>query len=219
MALYLPHSNSAMGSRSSGSIGSLAAKYESSGNIGTVANNPGDIGGASYGKYQIATNTGTMDSYMSYLKKNYPDQYRSLSSAGKPGSNAFNSAWKSLANKDPNGFEQSQEQFIKESHYEPARANVIKGTGVDFSKRSSALQNVLFSLATQHGTAGAAKIVKRAGVTTGMSDADIINRIYDERSADGGMRYFPSSSASVRKAVVNRFKQERQDALNMLGGR
>lgn len=207
-----------MGSGSNGSIGSLAAKYESSGNIGTIANNAGDIGGASYGKYQIATNTGTMSSYLSYLRKNYPDQYKALSGKS-PGSSAFNSAWKSLASSNPNGFEQSQEQFIKDSHYEPARAGVINATGVDFGKRSSALQNVLFSLATQHGTAGAAKIVKNAGIKAGMNDADIINRIYDERSANDGKRYFPSSSASIRKAVVNRFKQERQDALNMLGGR
>ncbi len=216
-----PHSNRAIGSGSgsSGGIGTLAAKYESSGSIGTIANNPGDIGGASYGKYQIATNTGTMSSYLSYLKSNFPDQYRSLTSAGKPGSSAFNSAWKSLASKDPSGFEQSQEQFIKESHYEPARANVIKGTGVDFSKRSIALQNVLFSVATQHGTGGAGKLIKRAGITPGMSDTEIINRIYNERSADNGMRYFSGSSPAVRNSVVNRFKQERQDALNMLGGR
>lgn len=159
-----------------------------------------------------------MKSYLSYLQKNYPDQYRVLSGKS-PGSSAFNSAWKSLAGSNPGAFEQSQENFIKGSHYEPARSSVLKLTGVDFSKRSSALQNVLFSVSTQHGPGGAAKLIKRAGITTGMSDTEIINRIYDERSADGGSRYFGKSSPSVRSSVVNRFKSERKDALNMLGGR
>ena len=39
-------------------ISSLSAKYESSGDPACVANNAGDLGGISYGKYQFASNVG-----------------------------------------------------------------------------------------------------------------------------------------------------------------
>lgn len=214
--MNIPHSSKAVGAGNN--ITSLASKYESSGDIGTVANNPGDKGGPSYGKYQIATNTGTMASYLTYIQKNYPNQFKVLENY-KPGTAKFNFAWKQLAQSDPKSFEESQYNFIKGSHYEPARASLIKSTGIDFSKRSTALQSVLYSVSTQHGSGGAAKLIKRAGITPGMSDAQIINRIYDERSADNGNRYFSSSSPQVRQSVVNRFKEERKDALQMAGGR
>ena len=52
-----------------------------------------------------------------------------------------------------------------------------------------------------------------------MSDADIINAIYDERgrtTPSGTLVYFSSSSPAVQKSVANRYKSERQSALAML---
>ena len=46
------------GSGGGGQLGALSAKYESNGSAGTIANTKGDIGGASYGTYQLTTSVG-----------------------------------------------------------------------------------------------------------------------------------------------------------------
>lgn len=198
-----------------GGIGTLSSKYESSGNPGTVAHTPGDIGGASYGTYQLATNTGSVKSFVNYLKNVSPSMYQQLAGK-KPGTAAFDSAWKKVAASNPQQFNSLQHEYMRQGTFAPAVSKIVKSTGLDVSKRSEALQSVLWSTATQHGVGGANKVFKNAGISPNMSDAEIIRRIYTERAANNGMKYFPSSSPSVRKGVVNRFKSEVNDALSML---
>jgi hypothetical protein len=202
------------GGSSGGSLGSLSAKYESGGRgAGVIGNNAGDWGGKSYGTYQIASNTGTMNSFMSYLKNYDRTMYNSLSKH-KVGSSGFDNAWKSLANN--NKFGLAQHAFIKSSHYDPANNKVKSGLGIDINKRSKAVQDVLWSTAVQHGSQGAYNVFKGAGIKSNMSDREIIQRVYAERSANNGTKYFSKSSSSVRNSVLNRFRNEMQDALSML---
>jgi hypothetical protein len=84
------------------------------------------------------------------------------------------------------------------------------------SKKSLAVQNVLCSTATQHGTGGAVKIFKAAGIKNGMTDSEIIRRIYKERGANNGRKYFGRNSSAIRQSVVRRFQSELDDALAML---
>lgn len=197
----------------SSTLGSLSAKYESRGGVGTVANNRGDIGGASYGTYQISTNTGTMKSFLSYLKSANPSYYKELSKYSA-GSTGFNNAWKSIAKKDPNGFNQLQHAFVQKNNYAPAANKVKSMLGIDVTKRSNALQQVMWSVGTQHGAGGALNLFRNANVNQSMTDAEIIRRVYEERMKVD--KYFSSSSAAIKKSVLNRFKQELQDALAML---
>lgn len=93
--------------------------------------------------------------------------------------------------------------------------SVKKSTGLDVSKYSVALQNVVWSVGVQHGAGGASSVFKNAGVKQGMSEKEIIERVYNERSKVD--KYFSSSSASIKKSVKNRFAQEKKQALSMLG--
>jgi hypothetical protein len=141
--------------------------------------------------------------------------------AGKtPGGAAFNNAWKALANANPSAFNSVQHNFIKQSHFDPAARNVYQATGLDVSKRSLALQNVLWSVATQHGSGGAKNIFRNAVGSKGaaMSDAAIIQAVYNERMAGNGMKYFSRSSSGIRNGVMNRFRNEYKDAMAMLRG-
>ena len=63
-------------------LGSISAKYESNGKPGAIGRD--STGGYSYGSYQIATKTGTMGTFMNYLKKEqkYSNIYTSLNNAG-----------------------------------------------------------------------------------------------------------------------------------------
>jgi len=196
-------------------LGGLSKKYESNGNPGTIANNTGDPGGASYGSYQIATKTGTMQSFLSWASSNAPQVASAL--AGKqPGTAAFDTAWKSLASSNPQMFEQAQHNFIQASHYQPV-ANAVKNMGLDVNKRSQAVRDVVWSTAVQHGVGGAQSVIKAAiGNNPNISDEELIRKIYAERGANDGKKYFSSSSDSIRQSVVNRFRNELQDALKML---
>ncbi|MGF6951862.1 uncharacterized protein YidB (DUF937 family) [Neobacillus sp. B4I6] len=202
---------------SSSGLGSLSSKYESGGaGAGTIGRNSGDWGGASYGTYQIATNTGTMKTFMKYLKSANPSMYQALARSS-PGSSSFDQTWKALAKNYGKEFNNVQHGFIKKSHYDPAASKVLKSTGIDVNRYSSALQNVLWSVSVQHGSGGASKVFRNAGIRKGMSEAEIIKRVYAERMANGGRKYFSRSSPSIRNSVVRRFKNELRDALNMLG--
>lgn len=142
--------------------------------------------------------------------------YRSLAQYS-PGTSGFDSTWKALANNYTERFDQLQHAFIKSSHFDPAASKIKSALGFDINKYSIAVQNVLWSTAVQHGAQGALNVFKGAGIKSGMSEAEIIQRVYNERMAGNGSKYFSRSSSNIRQSVVNRFRNEMQDALRMLG--
>lgn len=182
-------------------LGALSRKYESSGNPATIANNKGDIGGASYGTYQLSTSSGNA--------QKFANQYGGQLAGKKPGTAAFNNAWKAEAAKNPKRFEQAQHDYIKKTHYDPV---VKKHPWVN--QYPKAVQDAVWSTAVQHGIGGANKILSK--VRVGMTPEQVVKTIYAERGKNNGMAYFPSSSPQIRQSVVNRFKQEERDALAML---
>jgi hypothetical protein len=197
-------------------LGTLSKKYES-GNSGpgTIARNAGDIGGASYGTYQIATKTGTMATFIKFLKTGYPSMYASLSKFAA-GTVQFDAAWIALTKTKKDEFATAQHEFIKSSHYDPAVNKIKQAIGIDTNQCSLALQNVVWSTAVQHGSGGACNIFKNAGINSNMEDEEIIRLVYAERGANNGLKYFGRSSSSIRQSVVNRFKNELLDALEIL---
>lgn len=156
-----------------------------------------------------------MNNFLNWAKTNAPPISKSL--RGKtPGTEEFNETWKSLAERNSDVFGRAQHDFIKQSHFDPAAETIHRMVGVDVSKKPQAIQDVVWSTAVQHGPAGAARIFRSAGITPDMSDEEIIRRVYAERSAEDGKKYFPSSSENIRKSVVRRFANEMADALLML---
>ncbi|MDR0339811.1 MAG: hypothetical protein LBH65_06000, partial [Desulfovibrio sp.] len=146
-------------------LGALAAKFES-GEEGIAAIGYDRKGGTSYGKYQIASRPGTMSSFISYLQENAPDIATRLTSAGPANtggrSGKMPQEWRKIASEQPDRFEQLQSDFIRTSHFEPAMQAINAVTGVAFERMPSALQEVLFSTAVQHGPAGATRIISQA---------------------------------------------------------
>ncbi len=201
-----------------GDFGALSRRFESGGDPGAVGRDRN--GGYSYGTYQIATNTGTMNNFMNWLRTRNPSAAEELERAGgvaaaTSGSQQFIDTWRRLSQTQE--FVQNQREFIQDTHYRPAVSNILADTGINISSRSRALQEVVNSTAIQHGPAGARRIVSRAIAEAGgssASDADIINRIYDIRS--NVTQEFRSSTPREQEAVRNRFVQERAAALRML---
>lgn len=205
-------------------IGTLSGLMES--NNGKQLWNNGNLdktGGWSYGTYQIATKDGTMNDYLSHLQRNpnYQSYYNTLQQAGGNdaaliGNEQFKSAWTDLSN-DQN-FLQSQQDFIIDKKLNPTMKYVDDIKGWNLDSRSPVVKDVLYSTATQHGEGGAPSVLhNRFGHNTdisSLSDEDIINNIYDERSNVN--RYFRSSDMNIRNNIRERFINENAKALELL---
>jgi hypothetical protein len=204
-------------------LGWLSKRYEvgKNGGPGTVSSGKGDKGGVSYGTYQLSSNEGTAQRF---VDSSYAKDFKGR----KPGTADFNAKWKELASANPTEFQARQHQFIQETHYDPAAAKLNKDLGLNVNARSFALQNVLWSTSVQHGGNGGAKLVEKAlqnvlkeKSVAQLTDAEIINAIYDERGrtdSSGKLVRFKSSSTKVQDSVKARYQQERKDALAELAG-
>lgn len=199
--------------------GFLSASFESGSDPGAIGFDR--VGGTSYGSYQIASNTGTMDQFLDFLDDKAPELAERLREAGpaNTGSKEGNmpEVWKELAAEDPDGFFSLQHDFIKKSHLEPAARWISERTGIDVLSRSPALAEVLFSTAVQHGPSGStsifAKAVEKALGQTGLDfDKALIREVYKNRSGQ-----FASSTGQVRNAVKSRLSREESAALALLG--
>lgn len=204
--------------------GSLSARFES-GDDGIAAIGYDRHGGTSYGKYQLSSQAGTMDQFVKFLRKESPALAKRLAAAGPANtggrSGAMPATWKKIAEENPVMFETLQERFIHESHYKPAIEAISQRTGLEPSKMSTALQEVLWSTAVQHGPSGAARIFSKAVEQLGKKnnlapgseefDKNMIEKVYAMRSTQ-----FGSSTQQVQNAVQSRLAVEKELALAML---
>jgi hypothetical protein len=206
-------------------LGILSEIYESNGDPGTIVNNEGDIGGKSYGPWQIASGVGTMDSFLRWLKDYDADLYDRLNKAKAKDNNKYGSSfdeeWKKIADEDRDYFYQVQWCFIKATHYDPVVKYFRKKGIIDFDKRSWTLRNVVWSTAVQHGAgdanSGAILIIGKQDLNLSENledDAKVITGVYSERKKVN--IYFASASQEIKISVFNRFIQEEADALEML---
>lgn len=198
------------------SLGSLSAAFESGGK-GSAAIGYDRNGGTSYGKYQISSRQGTFDDFMEFLKEKEPTYAERLSSAGAANTGSRRGAvpkeWQAIAEESPERFLALQEEFIRQSHYEPAAQGIQDRLGLD--TLSPTMQEVIFSTAVQHGPAGAQRIFSDAARNLGTKAQDekaLVSEVYKVRK-----NQFGSSTPDVQYAVAQRFDAEKAQALAMLG--
>jgi hypothetical protein len=200
----------------SGELGTMSAKYES-GSAGSMAVGRDQSGGTSYGKYQIASKVGSMDAFLKLLQKNDPEAHARLMGAGPQDAGVqgqFAQEWKKLVGEGR--IQQSEREFAVEKIFQPAMKGV---KDQDLSKmigENKGLQEMMFSMAIQHGPGGAPAILNKV-YKKGMKADELVNAAYEERGADKGQRYFGRSTENERAGVVSRFGRERQDVLALLG--
>ncbi|MHC1791584.1 VgrG-related protein [Solidesulfovibrio sp.] len=201
--------------------GRLSAKYESNSEIDYIGYD--SRGGTSYGQYQIASKTGTMDYFVRFLEDKAPDIAGKLKAAGPSDTGGRTGrmpvAWKAIAAADPKRFEALQHEFIRSNNYSPAAKSIVLTTGVDVTRRSYALREVLWSTAVQHGPSGAERIFTRAiekadAMPAGQDfDKSVIEEVYRIR----GQKFFRHNKR-VREAVLSRFQNEKSMAIALLDG-
>jgi hypothetical protein len=200
-------------------IGLLSARFESGGD-GIAAIGYDRTGGTSYGKYQIASRVGGMKDFLKFLDVRAPDVAERLRGGGPADTGGrggkMPEIWRRIAREEPERFDCLQEDFIRESHYKPALAAIVERTRLREGSLSTAVREVIWSTAVQHGPAGAARLFDRAddmsGRETGPAyERKLISNVYALRAGQ-----FGSSSGEVQASVARRFVQEKKLALNML---
>ena len=197
-------------------IGSLSAAFESNGKPGAIGFDSN--GGFSYGAYQIASGVGTMSRFLKFLSMQFPQFNTALTNAGgdvaaREGKDTFRAAWQKLA-AEPS-FMTAQHAFIAATHYTPFANTLKSDLSLDLDQRTSAMRDVAWSVAVQHGPGN--NVFARALETVDpaqLDDAEIFRRVYAERSKMHV--YFPSSNKQVQAAVAQRFVKELQVALRRL---
>lgn len=201
-------------------LGALSAKYETGGRgPGVVSTGKGDLGGVSYGSYQMSSTMGTAGRFVTQADFPFCDEFKGL----KPGSPPFTAKWKAIAAAQADAFQKCQHDFIKKLLFDPLVSKILRDDGLDVNARPHAVQDVVWSTAVQHG--GNTSIVHKAIVALNLDfedpdfDRRFISAVYAERGRkkpNGALVYFSSSSSDVQKGVAKRFVNEERDALKML---
>ena len=193
-------------------VGFVSAKYESGGNGGAVSTGSGDAGGVSYGVSQFATNTGSADGFVSWLKQNNPEMASAFKNY-KAGTTEFSNAWKQTFSQYGDNFTKVQQQYTYDNYVKKLADAAKQKTGIDYN-RSAALRELIYSTAIQFGPYDLG-LSALGNVTPDMTDKEIVNASYDKKISNY-KNYFKSSSASVQEGVKNRFIKEREDVLQLL---
>jgi len=196
-----------------GKLGMVSKSEESGkGGVGTVSTGKGDNGGVSYGSHQLSSKTGSMTAFLQSADgQPYAQQLQGL----QPGSAAFTQKYKEIAANDGENFEKAQDQYLNRTHYAPQVKKVSQDTGMDFSKKGRAVQEMLYSTGIQYGPgSGVVSAALKGKNVANMSDSEIVQTVQDYKSATTD-RYFSKSSGDVQASVANRALREKAKLLAM----
>lgn len=199
-------------------LGVLSERYESNGDPGCISTGQDDYGGKSYGAWQLSSKMGSVDSFLIWLKdvnRNFYDvldrsRKSDQSGLGSFGEN-FDIAWKNIAASNYDEFLKLQQSYIKIRYYDDL-VNKLTNDGIylDETKKFTT-RNILWSLAVQHGSYGAKKLIINSAAPTDYEG--FINSIYAERSK---VDVYFINSPKLHASLITRFDNEKNDALRML---
>ncbi len=126
-------------------LGQTSAQFETSNRgPGFISTGQGDLGGKSYGIYQLSSTQGSLAEYVGQSAK-YGAEFKGLT----PASAAFDAKWKEVAQRDPQGFSTDQHTFIKKEFFD-VQNDTLKGRGIDLSDRGRAVQDMMWSTSVQY---------------------------------------------------------------------
>lgn len=197
-------------------IGAYTGKMESGGNVGAI--NLKDGYGASYGTYQLHSGdlrngkVPTQSTLNTYIQQSeYKDEFAGLT----PGTTEFGDKWKEIAARDPQGFENSQREFMVGTQYN-VQSSKLKNAGYDLTGRGDGVQEMIFSTSTQYGPR--TDVIKEALAgrdVDSMTDDEIVEVVNDYKIATVDTK-LKNHSASVKASCVQRWQKEKiaQKAMN-----
>ncbi|HEY9678559.1 MAG TPA: hypothetical protein V6C76_11150 [Drouetiella sp.] len=161
--------------------GDIAAKYESNNSPDAVNRDPNRRAGHDYGAWQFNSRAKIPQEYVKWAETNDPSTFAALKdhtkSIHRGARGDFGHAWKDLAAKDPNSFNESQRRFAMEKYLKPLEERFPR------IGQSQALQEQAFATAIQSGVGGATRLLQRAGFDRDdKSTSDLIASLTAQRT-------------------------------------
>lgn len=214
-------------------LGKLSATYESNGDPHCISTGYGDLGGKSYGAYQLSSarnngevDTSSLERYMNWLRDSGNPNYIAIADALCEHafiSDGFDAAWRSI---DRGVALASQHDYIKTVYYDVA-CELLAEQGFHAEKHSKAMQDVIWSRAVQYGASEVPNLFNEAlayvpsyqtywnltWVDDRRFDYDLIVGIYEANKSDEWISR--RLSDDVRAGVYARMDAEKADALEM----
>lgn len=209
-------------------IGQTSEKFESGGKGPGTINNytggaAGDLGGASYGTYQLAS---YLPAVMSNGRarpssKNSPviqflnnSKFKNRFTGLTPGTPEFDTAWRQVATQFPAEFKKEQHDYIEMKYYDVAVAN-LKRAGLDLSSYGPGVQDLIWSGAVQFGPANTRPFTESLTGKSSLTDRDIITLV-SEWKINNVNRLFKSSTPAIQAGVKSRYQEEKTALLKLV---
>lgn len=209
-------------------LGQTSEKYESGGKgPGTInaynGGAGGDLGGASYGTYQLAS---FLPAVMSTGKarpsaKNSPviqflnnSKFKDKFAGLDPATAAFDAKWTEIATTNAADFKKEQHDYIQKKYYDVAIAN-LQRQGLDMTKYGPAVQDLIWSGAVQFSPANTRAFTEALRDKSTLTDKDIVTLV-SEWKINNVDTLFKSSSESIRAGVKSRYQSEKTALLNLI---
>ena len=188
------------------------------GNGGTIGLVKSDTGGVSYGICQMATNAGTPDDFVKWLKnsEDFSDYYKFFEDAGNPkaGTESFSKAWTKAYESNNRGFEKAQMGYI-EKVLVPSSYNKVKDNyGIDMLK-SRTRTEILYATAIQFGPQGICELFDHTDITDDMDDQTFVEKFETAKYKSVGNYKFMYCNDKVRAAARDRFTREKIELLKL----
>jgi hypothetical protein len=189
-------------------LGATSAAFES-GNRGSTAIGYDRGGGTSYGKYQLSSTQGSAQEYLKYLASSGTKEQKefaaemskmNLDTGGTGGAAA--EKWQAAAKSGILG--NTEHEYIKKSHFDPAMRGLKKGGLSDMAQNSEAIQDMIWSGSVQHGAYGASSMANEV-YKDGMTNEQFIKAYMERRKGK-------VSNAKLGDAVANSVKNVRYPA-------
>lgn len=188
-------------------LGSLSERFESSGQgVGTISTGQDDPGGVSYGRHQLSTNAGTMQSF---LESREGQAFAHRFAGMQPGTDEFNRAYSTLAADNGDSLDEAQRKFLTRTHFQPVAQQAQQlGLPVD----NPAIAEALYSMSVQHSGAGNVQILNNAmaRMQPGAGPEQALDALYDARG-EYADQFVQESAGS------GRYERERREAKKLLG--
>lgn len=210
------------------SLGKTSEKYESGGKGPGTINDyngaaAGDLGGASYGTYQLASFLPSLmkDGKARPSSKKAPirsyisqSKFRSEFDGLEPATAEFDNKWREISQKNTAAFKEDQHEYIKKVYYDVMISN-LKRAGYDMTKFGPSVQDLVWSTAVQLGPGRVTVFTVPLDGKSNLTDKDIVNIVSEYKIANVDV-LFASSSQSIRAGVRNRYIQEKKDLLSLI---
>jgi hypothetical protein len=209
-------------------LGQTSERFESGGKGPGTINDynggaGGDLGGASYGTYQLASflpatmTTGRArpssknSPVIQFLNNSkFKDRFTGLI----PGTPEFDNVWRQTASSFPVDFNKEQHDYIQRKYYNVAVAN-LQRQGLDLTRYGPAVQDLIWSGAVQFGPANTRAFSETLKDKSNLTDRDIVTLV-SEWKINNVATLFKSSSPAIQAGVKSRYQSEKTALLNLI---